>query len=98
MFTIKHVTSSGETIYLGSEVMYHNGMELAAPEQVMYLDNKEWKSLRFGVVYVMNDAGKTVATYNMNAGRGIQTAAGSIVGPDDPHVAGIVGSALGRAA
>ena len=65
MFTIKHVTDPGEAIYLGAEVMYHNGFDSAAAEQVMYLDGKDWKSLRFGVVYVMNDAGKTVSHYDM---------------------------------
>lgn len=66
MFTIKHVTDSGEAIYLGSEVTYLNGSDnSAAAKQVAYLDGKEWKSLQFGIVYVMNDTGKTVATYDM---------------------------------
>lgn len=66
MLTIKHITVSGEALYQGSEAIYHNGMDTAAVEQLQYLDGKEWKFLRFGVAYVMNDAGKTVATYDMN--------------------------------
>ena len=65
MLTIKHVTGSGEALYQGSEVIYHNGQDSAAALQVQYLDGKEWKSLLNGVVYVMNDAGKTVANYEL---------------------------------
>lgn len=66
MLTIKHVTDSGEAIYLCSEVAYLNGSDnSAAAKRVTYLDGKEWKTLAHGVVYVMNDTGKTVATYDM---------------------------------
>ena len=81
MLTIKHVTGSGEALYQGSEVIYHNGMDTAAAEQLQYLDGKEWKSVRSGIAYVMNDAGKTVATYDMN--QIAKTALSSIVGTKD---------------
>lgn len=96
MLAIKHVTGSGEALYQGSEVIYLNGagdanaIAATAAEQLQYLDGKEWKSLRFGVVYVMNDAGKTVATYDMNR-LGVQSAAG-IVGPEHGVAFGLVGS------
>lgn len=66
MLTIKHVTDSCEAIYLASEATYLSGAgENTAVKQVTYLDGKEWKSVHGGVVYVMNDTGKTVATYDM---------------------------------
>jgi len=68
MLTIKHVTDGGETILQASETNYLDGQSPTSvvAEQLMYLDGKEWKSIRFGIAYVMNEAGRTVATYNMN--------------------------------
>lgn len=86
MLTIKHVTASGEAIYLGSEVTYRNGFDSsAAAKQVAYLDGKEWKSLSHGLVYVMNETGKTVATYDMNElAAGYSFNLGSAGRPADP--------------
>ena len=91
MLTIKHVTGSGEALYQGSEAIYHNGgLGTAAAEQLQYLDGKEWKSIRFGVAYVMNDAGKTVATYDMNQPLDVQPA--GTIGPEYGVASGLVGS------
>ena len=65
MLTIKQVNSNSEALFQGSEVMYYDGEAGAAALQVMYLDGKEWKSLTSGLIYVMNESGKTVATYSL---------------------------------
>ena len=63
MLTIKHVTEGGEILVQANEVTYHDETTMTA-RSVGYLADKEWKSISgSGVVYVMNDTGKTVATY-----------------------------------
>lgn len=72
MFTLKHVSPfGGEAIYQGSEVTYGDaqsaaGTAVQSAAHVAYLDGREWKYLHKGVVYVMNDVGKTVATYDLS--------------------------------
>ncbi len=90
MFTLKHITDSGdapyfgEALYSGTEVIFRNG-DTADTIQVAYLDGKEWESLRYGIVYVMNEAGKTVATYDMTR------SSKPMLGPDDAK-ASLVGT------
>lgn len=73
MLTIKHVTERGsEALYEAAEVMFHpvdlqsvSEVAVARP-RVGYLANGEWRDLYGDVVYVMNDHGRTIATYRLD--------------------------------
>lgn len=67
MFTIKHVSPSGnEALYQAIDVQFLPGV---APDTGMVsyktAAGPELHGLEGGTVYVMNEAGKTVATYRM---------------------------------
>lgn len=63
MFTLKHVTDTAEVLYEGTEVNFsgrHNTVWYTLPD-------REIRSIEgTGVVYVMNQNGRTVATYDLN--------------------------------
>lgn len=80
MLTVKHVGDTGnETIYPATEVSYNpnigsgsvggdpNIKHVQSIGCVWYTDprSSEIKSLEGGTVYVMNETGKTIATYRM---------------------------------
>ena len=71
MLTVKHVKPSGcESIHLAREVRYDcgQGPESIASAPTLWIDTPSGETQglgSWGVFYVMNDAGKTVARYNM---------------------------------
>lgn len=69
MFTIKHVSPTGnETLYQATEASFVSDPS-GATSFVNYTapNSNEIKSIEGGTVYVMNEAGKTVATYRMES-------------------------------
>ena len=70
MFTIKWVREGGETLYRGNEIRYNSGIYEGPQgpdgrngELLFRRDDGVDCSLDVGNVYVMNDFGKTVASY-----------------------------------
>ena len=74
MFSIKHVTTGdqNEELHMGTSPVYisptsHEGLERGNPV-FHYTDEKgEVQTLRYGKIYVMNEAGRTVASYDLGA-------------------------------
>ncbi len=73
MFTLKHVTPDGnEELHYGSSPIYSRTQ--SGGDTVHYTDSKsEVQTIRWGKVYVMNEHGKTVATYDMGDRPGVLT-------------------------
>lgn len=73
MFTIKHVATDGnEELHYGSNPKYISLGSLEGRERgnsvVNYTDVKGDKhTIRWGKVYIMNDSGKTVSTYDLGS-------------------------------
>ena len=89
MFTIKHVNfTGGETLYEGNEPCFTNagssGLTLSGAVEcgvVTYTDAKgEVQIIHGGKVYIMNDAGKTVAVYELEKFEKFEKPAQGIVG------------------
>ena len=81
MFTIKHITGTGaESLYEAAEVSFtptfSDQVARGGNDTVWYTDpvTREIKPISDGVVYVTNDAGATVAKYDMNPALGLQAA------------------------
>lgn len=77
MFTIKHVTPSGnEELHYGSSPIFVSAESPEGRERgnaiVHYTDaNQQVQDIRWGKVYVMNEFGKTVATYDLGQHPGL---------------------------
>lgn len=73
MFTLKHVTLEGnEELHYGDSPMYVSANSLEGRDRgnaiVHYTDAKgQVCDIRYGKVYVMNEHGRTVATYDMGS-------------------------------
>lgn len=77
MFTIKHVTADGsEELHYGSNPLYVSADSPEGKQRgnaiVHYTDaNQLVQDIRWGKVYVMNEFGKTVATYDLGQHPGL---------------------------
>ena len=72
MFTIKHIdNASRETLYNGANPCMDRNMESTLGQTVTFWTGEEQAAITGGTVYIMNDNGKTVATYHL--GGPIQT-------------------------
>lgn len=66
MFTIKHQHENGETLYAGKEPSLMSKMGSSDGGTVAYTnENGVVIFITGGVVYVMNEIGKTVAHYDL---------------------------------
>ncbi|MBX8825260.1 hypothetical protein [Ochrobactrum sp. SFR4] len=80
MFTIKHIHRHGETLFSGKEPQYHSTMCSSEGMSVSY-ENEHGVRIYItgGTVYVMNDAGRTVANYELG-GNDRPVDEGSLIG------------------
>lgn len=71
MFTIKQITSTGELLWEGTDVIFENGLGLnkstAGKAQVSFSTPDIPRcTIDAGDVYVMNSAGNTVSKYHLD--------------------------------
>lgn len=67
MFSIKHMHAHGETIFEGSEPSFHKDMAGSEGATASYLNAQGVRIyITGGTVFVMNEAGKTVARYDLD--------------------------------
>lgn len=73
MFTIKHVTAEGnEELHYGSNPLFVSADSAEGKQRgnaIVHYTNANQKvcDIRWGKVYVMNELGKTVATYDLGS-------------------------------
>lgn len=91
MLTVKHIKLSGcESIHLATEVRYDcgHGEDSIASAPTIWIDTPSGDTQSigsWGTFFVMNEAGKTVARYNLGglAGQAVEPAGAPLMPGDD---------------